>query len=429
MIAVHPSRLARRVRDHQGWPAHPTCSRSSSCSARRASPPRCASCRSSKRRATCAPARDVMNGLLSIPLVPRSRAAPLGAPGGDGRLLRFGEGDRPAARRVGALQGAGVDRGRVRRARRADHAVPRPRRQRRARRRTHAPGDSIAASRLGGRHAARHRAGRDDPGEVRPARHRASNAGGLHDGHARSDARAGGCGATALARDDGAALGRRARRVPADGLRRSAIPPLFQPRDARKPSSTPCTSAAGRRGAAGFGELQTLRAIPWQFAWTQTRLLLPSWLGVEELASAALSEEDREVCREMYRDWPFFRSTVDLIAMGLAKADAGIAEHYDRQLVPPEYRDLGQALRERLTRGDSRRPADDRPPGPARRQPRAAPFDRRPEPLRRSNQPRAGRAAAAAPAAVCGRSSPTTTRRRSGCAGRCSSPSTASPRG
>jgi len=34
--------------------------------------------------------------------------------------------------------------------------------------------------------------------------------------------------------------------------------------------------------------------------------------------------------------------------MGLAKADPGIAEHYDRQLVPPEYRDLGQALRERL---------------------------------------------------------------------------------
>jgi phosphoenolpyruvate carboxylase len=99
---------------------------------------------------------------------------------------------------------------------------------------------------------------------------------------------------------------------------------------------------------AGAGELQTLRAIPWQFAWTQTRLLLPSWLGVEELASESLSEEDRAACREMYREWPFFRSTVDLIAMSLAKADAGIAEHYDRHLVAPEYRDLGRALRDRL---------------------------------------------------------------------------------
>jgi phosphoenolpyruvate carboxylase len=105
-------------------------------------------------------------------------------------------------------------------------------------------------------------------------------------------------------------------------------------------------SRPARRG--GSGELQALRAIPWQFAWMQTRLLLPSWLGVEELANEALGREDREVCREMYRDWPFFRSTIDLIAMGLAKADAGIAEHYDRHLVPPEYRDLGQMLRDRL---------------------------------------------------------------------------------
>jgi phosphoenolpyruvate carboxylase len=50
----------------------------------------------------------------------------------------------------------------------------------------------------------------------------------------------------------------------------------------------------------------------------------------------------------MYREWPFFRSTIDLIAMGLAKADAGIAEHYDRHLVPREYRDLGDVLRQRL---------------------------------------------------------------------------------
>jgi phosphoenolpyruvate carboxylase len=96
------------------------------------------------------------------------------------------------------------------------------------------------------------------------------------------------------------------------------------------------------------GELQTLRAIPWQFAWMQTRLLLPSWLGVEELLGDALSEEDRAVCRQMYREWPFFRSTLDLIEMALAKADAGIAEHYDRHLVPPGYRDIGRALRDRL---------------------------------------------------------------------------------
>ena len=92
--------------------------------------------------------------------------------------------------------------------------------------------------------------------------------------------------------------------------------------------------------------LQALRAIPWQFAWMQTRLLLPSWLGIEE----ALGDADRAMCREMYRSWPFFRSTIELIEMALAKADADIAAHYDRQLVPPDQQDLGLALRVRLQR-------------------------------------------------------------------------------
>jgi phosphoenolpyruvate carboxylase len=90
--------------------------------------------------------------------------------------------------------------------------------------------------------------------------------------------------------------------------------------------------------------LQSLRAIPWQFAWTQTRLLLASWLGIEE----AVSDDDRAFCREMYRAWPFFRSTIELMEMALAKADAGIAAHYDRHLVPPDLLDLGRELRARL---------------------------------------------------------------------------------
>jgi phosphoenolpyruvate carboxylase len=51
----------------------------------------------------------------------------------------------------------------------------------------------------------------------------------------------------------------------------------------------------------------------------------------------------------MYREWPFFRSTIDLIEMVLAKADARIAAHYERQLVPEELRALGRDLRDRLT--------------------------------------------------------------------------------
>jgi phosphoenolpyruvate carboxylase len=108
-------------------------------------------------------------------------------------------------------------------------------------------------------------------------------------------------------------------------------------------------SRPARRSAGG---LHALRAIPWQFAWTQTRLLLASWLGAEELEvdDGPADAGDRARAREMYRDWPFFRSMVDLMQMALAKADAGIAEHYDRQLVPAELQPIAAAMRGRLRR-------------------------------------------------------------------------------
>jgi phosphoenolpyruvate carboxylase len=96
------------------------------------------------------------------------------------------------------------------------------------------------------------------------------------------------------------------------------------------------------------GGVEALRAIPWVFAWTQTRLLLPSWLGVGEALGGAIAHGELDALRRMYRDWAFFRSTLDLIEMVLAKADARIAAHYDRQLVPHELRGFGEDLRRRL---------------------------------------------------------------------------------
>jgi len=98
------------------------------------------------------------------------------------------------------------------------------------------------------------------------------------------------------------------------------------------------------RRAKGGG-VESLRAIPWQFAWTQTRLLLASWLGVED----ALSDEKNPMQREMYAQWAFFTSTIDLMEMTLAKADGRIAAQYDR-LVPDELRAIGLDLRARLNR-------------------------------------------------------------------------------
>jgi phosphoenolpyruvate carboxylase len=98
------------------------------------------------------------------------------------------------------------------------------------------------------------------------------------------------------------------------------------------------------------GGLGSLRAIPWQFAWTQTRLLLASWLGIEEALERAMARGEGEDLRRMYRDWSHFRSVIDLMEMVLAKADARIASEYDRQLVPPSLHPLGEELRARLQR-------------------------------------------------------------------------------
>jgi phosphoenolpyruvate carboxylase len=110
-------------------------------------------------------------------------------------------------------------------------------------------------------------------------------------------------------------------------------------------------SRPSRRG--GSDRFAALRAIPWQFGWMQTRLLAGSWLGVEELGGSDLDDADRARCRTMYRQWPFFRSLIDLTAMGLAKADAGIAAHYDRALVPPDLQPVGEALRARLAQASA----------------------------------------------------------------------------
>jgi phosphoenolpyruvate carboxylase len=102
------------------------------------------------------------------------------------------------------------------------------------------------------------------------------------------------------------------------------------------------------RRTPGAG-VKSLRAIPWQFAWTQTRLLLASWLGLEEALAAASDAAQREV-REMYREWPYFQVLLDLMEMVLAKADRRIASEYDRALVPAELRPIGEELRQRLSR-------------------------------------------------------------------------------
>jgi phosphoenolpyruvate carboxylase len=108
----------------------------------------------------------------------------------------------------------------------------------------------------------------------------------------------------------------------------------------------PIGSRPARRG--GDGGVESLRAIPWVFAWTQTRLLLPSWLGTGEALGAALDRGERAQLREMVRGWPFVSATLRLIEVALAEAQPAIAAAYDRALVPEDLRPIGDDLRRRL---------------------------------------------------------------------------------
>lgn len=96
------------------------------------------------------------------------------------------------------------------------------------------------------------------------------------------------------------------------------------------------------------GGVESLRAIPWIFAWTQNRLMLPAWLGADTALKAALEEGKGTVLQDMLHNWPFFKTHIDMLEMVLSKADPRIARYYDELLVPASLRGLGKQLRHRL---------------------------------------------------------------------------------
>lgn len=108
----------------------------------------------------------------------------------------------------------------------------------------------------------------------------------------------------------------------------------------------PLGSRPAKRRAGG---IESLRAIPWIFGWTQTRLMLPAWLGWETALSNALARGQGELLAQMRERWPFFRTRIDMLEMVLAKADAEIAKAYDERLVQPGLLPLGAHLRDLLS--------------------------------------------------------------------------------
>jgi phosphoenolpyruvate carboxylase len=91
-------------------------------------------------------------------------------------------------------------------------------------------------------------------------------------------------------------------------------------------------------------EIEDLRAIPWVFSWAQCRLMLPGWYGFGSAVETWLKENPDSgmgFLKELYREWPFFRTLLSNMDMVLAKSSIAIASRY-AELVPDV------ALREKI---------------------------------------------------------------------------------
>ena len=91
--------------------------------------------------------------------------------------------------------------------------------------------------------------------------------------------------------------------------------------------------------------INSLRAIPWVFAWTQIRLMLPAWLGSAEALRYSYIKKFRKTLFDMEKNWPFFNSMLDILDMVIAKADPEISKIYEEYLADEKLKRVGKKLR------------------------------------------------------------------------------------
>ena len=91
--------------------------------------------------------------------------------------------------------------------------------------------------------------------------------------------------------------------------------------------------------------IATTRAIPWGYAWSQSRYMLPSWFGAGTALKVAREKVGDEVLSAMYRNWFFFQMLVDQVEMGLARADLEISQYYDT-LAGTEFAEIKTIIRD-----------------------------------------------------------------------------------
>ena len=91
--------------------------------------------------------------------------------------------------------------------------------------------------------------------------------------------------------------------------------------------------------------IQSLRAIPWVFAWTQIRLMLPAWLGTTEALRYGSIKKFSKTITDMEKNWPYFHSTMDILDMVISKVDPEISIIYENNLADMALKRIGKRLR------------------------------------------------------------------------------------
>lgn len=109
-------------------------------------------------------------------------------------------------------------------------------------------------------------------------------------------------------------------------------------------SLLPIASRPVYRPGKALSGMEGLRAIPWNFAWVQSRTTLVGWYGMGTAMQEFLQDNGEEQLREMYRSWPFFRAVVDNAQLELTRAHLPTARIYASRVKPPELGRRMQSL-------------------------------------------------------------------------------------
>ncbi|TQV75546.1 phosphoenolpyruvate carboxylase [Aliikangiella marina] len=126
------------------------------------------------------------------------------------------------------------------------------------------------------------------------------------------------------------------------------VPYFRQTTPEQELASLPLGSRPAKRKPEGG--VESLRAIPWIFAWSQNRLVLPSWLGAMESIAGAIEGFGKDTLEQMRQQWPFFRSRLAMLEMVFSKSDPHLSAAYDKHLVDKDKQAFGEKLRDQLAK-------------------------------------------------------------------------------